>query len=135
MLQYYKSVIRSVLDYACPVWQSSLTVRQQDRLHDSIQRRALQIITSSSDYELQCVVLDVEPILMRLDRLARTFFSRICDPSDRLHRLLSPSRSSYIINKLRAPLYIFPCFNCRTTRFLNSFLPYALSNYQLLSNC
>lgn len=38
-----------------------------------MQRRALQNVTSSSDYKMQCVVLDVEPILMRLDRLNRTF--------------------------------------------------------------
>ena len=39
-LQYHKSVIRPVVEYACPVWQSGLTVAQCDRL-ESLQRRVL----------------------------------------------------------------------------------------------
>jgi hypothetical protein len=36
LLLYYKSVIRPVLECACPVWQSDLTADQLDRL-ESIQ--------------------------------------------------------------------------------------------------
>lgn len=118
----------SMLDYACPIWQPRLSVQQQDHLHDSVQQWALQTITSSSDYELHCVVLDVEPILTCLGWLARTFFCHICDPSNRLRRLLSQSCSFHIINKLLAPR-TFLCFDWRTTRFLNLFfLPCTLSN-------
>ena len=35
LLVYYKSVIRPVLEYACPVWQSGLTVHQRDRIVNS----------------------------------------------------------------------------------------------------
>ena len=40
---YYQSVIRSALEYACPVWHSSLSAAQIDRI-ESVQRRALRII-------------------------------------------------------------------------------------------
>ena len=40
LLQFYKLVIRSVIEYACPAWQSSLTSEQRNQL-ESIQRRAL----------------------------------------------------------------------------------------------
>jgi hypothetical protein len=56
LLQYYKSAIRPVSEYAAPVWQSSLTLEQRRRLED-IQRRALRIISGSTDYELYCVLL------------------------------------------------------------------------------
>ena len=61
LLQYYKSVIRPIIEYACPVWQSGLTIEQRDRL-ESIQRRALKLIFSSLDYELYCALYNIEPI-------------------------------------------------------------------------
>jgi hypothetical protein len=73
LLQYYKSVIRPVVEYACPVWQSGLTVAQRDRL-ESLQRRALRVISNSNDYELYCVLYGIEPISVRLDNLTRLFF-------------------------------------------------------------
>ena len=32
LLHYYKSIIRPVIEYACPVWQSGLTIDQRSRL-------------------------------------------------------------------------------------------------------
>jgi hypothetical protein len=60
LLHYYKSVIRPTIEYACPVWQSVLTNGQRDRL-ESLQRRALKLISNSCDYELYCVTYDIEP--------------------------------------------------------------------------
>jgi ribonuclease P/MRP protein subunit RPP40 len=76
LLLYYKSVIRPVVEYAFPVWQSSLTSEQKDRL-ETIQRRALLTGTGSSDYESQCVLSNLEPITVRLDNLSRSFFNRL----------------------------------------------------------
>ena len=42
MVHFFKTVIRSLLEYACPVWHNSLTNEQSDQL-DSIQKRALKI--------------------------------------------------------------------------------------------
>ena len=43
MLLFYTSVIRSVLEYAAPVWHSSLTAEQKDSL-ENVQKRAFLII-------------------------------------------------------------------------------------------
>ena len=52
MLYFFKTVIRSLLEYACPVWHNSLTNEESDQI-ESIQKRALNIICDSSiiDYE------------------------------------------------------------------------------------
>ena len=43
LIHYYQSVIRPVTEYACAVWNSSLT-KSQSRQLESIQRRAIKII-------------------------------------------------------------------------------------------
>ena len=52
MLHFFKTVIRSLLEYASPVWHNRLTNEQSDQI-ESIQKRALKIICCSSftDYE------------------------------------------------------------------------------------
>jgi hypothetical protein len=102
LLQYYKSVIRPIIEYACPVWQSGLTVEQRDRL-ESIQRRALKLISNSLDYELYCALYNTEPISVRLDNLARSFFRRICCDNDCLNYLLPCRRPTELLHKLRRP--------------------------------
>jgi len=41
--RFYTGVIRSVLEYAAPVWHSSLTTEQKDSL-ENVQKRAILII-------------------------------------------------------------------------------------------
>ena len=43
MILYYKSVIRSILEYSAPVWHSSITIEQSNSL-EMIQKRALRIM-------------------------------------------------------------------------------------------
>jgi hypothetical protein len=106
LLQYYKSVIRPVVEYACPAWQSSLNEDQRNRL-EAIQKRALRIISgynTDSSYETQCMLYGINSINFRLDLLTRSFFfNKVCQPNDCLHRLLPPERSSEAVSKLRRP--------------------------------
>jgi len=47
LMYYYQSVVRPVLEYACPSsWHSSLT-KEQLKLLEDVQRRALQIIVAT----------------------------------------------------------------------------------------
>jgi len=50
LLCFHCSVIRPVLEYACPVWHSSLTVAQS-KLLESVQKRAMKIIFPDIDYK------------------------------------------------------------------------------------
>jgi hypothetical protein len=79
--------------------------------------------------ELHCVLYGIEPSSVRLDNLNRLLFKRMCSNRDCLQYLVPDQRSVDILSKLRQPNTL-PGILCRTERFLKSFLPYALSNYQ-----
>ncbi len=128
LLQYYKTVVRSVIEYACPVWQSSLTIEQRDRL-ESVQRRAIRIISGSSDYELYCTIYGIEPLSVRLNELTKSMFNRICRPTDCLHFILPSSRPHEALSRLRF-YRRFSNILCRTERYSKSFLPYSLTSFQ-----
>ena len=55
LLCFYKTVVRPVLEYACPAWHSSLTTGQSKAL-EAIQRRAMMIIFAHSDYEMSLML-------------------------------------------------------------------------------
>ena len=48
LLYFYSSVIRPVLEYACPAWHTSLTKQQTGQI-ESIQKRAFRIIFNSNN--------------------------------------------------------------------------------------
>jgi len=53
--EYYQSVVRPVLEYACPCWHLSLTKEQTKQLED-VPRRALQVISGKIQYdEVRCI--------------------------------------------------------------------------------
>ena len=45
LLAYYRTMIRPILEYACPVWHAGLTKGESDII-EKIQKRALKIIYS-----------------------------------------------------------------------------------------
>jgi len=49
LLCFCKAVVRAVAEYMCPVWHSSLTVDQSDRI-ESIQRRVVKTIFTDCAY-------------------------------------------------------------------------------------
>ena len=53
LLYFYCTVIRTVLEYACPAWHTNLTLEETTSLED-VQRRALSIIFGLGDYDDQC---------------------------------------------------------------------------------
>ena len=50
LLRVHIALIRSVLEYCCPVWQSSLFVQLSERI-ERVQKRALRIISPASHCE------------------------------------------------------------------------------------
>jgi hypothetical protein len=128
LLHYFHTVVRPALEYVCPVWQSSLTDEQRERI-ETIQRRALRIISGSNDYEVYCAVYYIEPLSVRFSNLTQSFFEHIRRPNDCLHYLLPPIRPNAVADKL-GNCNNLPLIKCRTQRFQHSFLPYALANFQ-----
>ena len=69
------TAIHPVLEYACPVWHSSLTVAQTKAL-ESLQQRAMKIIFSDKDYLLSLIVASVDTLESRREQLTERFFRR-----------------------------------------------------------
>jgi len=106
------------------VWQSSLTVDELRRLA-GLQKRAVMIISGADEYEFDCLLYKLEQVNTRLDILTRNFYTKILQQSDCLYKLL-PRRDLDYVQKRRTFKNFDLC--CRTSRFQNSFLPYALHN-------
>jgi len=82
LLHYYKTVIRPVIEYACPVWQSSLTVDELRRL-EAIQKRAFMFISGANDYtNFYYLLYKLEQVNTRLDTLTRNLYTKILQQSD-----------------------------------------------------
>jgi len=59
LMYYYQSVVRPVLEYACPCWHSSLTKEQTIQL-ENVQCRALQVIFGNIQYnEVRCTIAHI----------------------------------------------------------------------------
>ena len=54
LLSFFRTVIRPVLEYACPVWHPSLTAAQTKSL-ESLQRRAMRIVSDDDDYTVSLI--------------------------------------------------------------------------------
>jgi hypothetical protein len=131
LLLFYYTAIRSILEYACPAWHTSITSEQSDRI-ETIQKRALSIIFNFSVFENYgnfCAHNGIESLAKRRDDLCRKFFDRnVLNDFSCLHYLLPTSKDEHITNKLRnRPKY--NNLTARTARFMNSLIMYGLSNY------
>ena len=122
-----------VLDFVCPVWHSSLTDGQTESL-ESLQRRAMRIIHPQIDCRSAMILDDIDSLQDRREHLTQIFFTHnVLDSDSCLHYLLPEPRNPEIISRLRYPrTYEIPL--TRTEHFLNSFIPYCLTNYQWQQN-
>ena len=128
LLHFYTTVVRPVLEYACPVWHSGLTVTQSNLL-ESVQKRAIRIVYPDADYQTSLIVAGIDTLRDRRELLTAKFFKRqVLASSSLLHSLLPDRRDNDITSSLRnaKPFY---SFRTRTNRFRKSFLPYCLDNY------
>ena len=88
LLCFYGTVIRPVLEYACPVWHTSLTAAQTKAL-ESLQHRALCIIY---DYMLSLTRAGFDTLEARREQLTERFFRRSVLPETSCLHYLLPSK-------------------------------------------
>ena len=127
LLSIYISLVRSICEYACPVWSTCLTKGLSDIL-ESIQKRALRIILPEMNYEEACEALDLPLLSTRRSELCKKIFLNMTKPNHKLHDLL-PQKNSDTLN-FRKKKTEYPLPQCKTNRYENSFVPYCLINYQ-----
>jgi len=73
------SVIRPVLEYACPAWHTSLTIEQNNRI-ESLQKRAVKIVFGpviTAGYSDLCKQANLPELRERRETLC-TSFSDLC---------------------------------------------------------
>jgi len=130
MLNFYCSMIRPVLEYASPVWHSSLTVAQTKAL-EYLQKRAMNIMFSGGiDYTTCLIIAGVDTLATRREYLTKRFFRRrVLPETSYLHYLLPGKNDLAITNKLRYPK-TFQLLTVKTERFRKTFIPYCLRHYQ-----
>ena len=121
LLDFWKSEGRVHLEYACPVWHSSLTVSQARSL-DRAQRVAMATITGrwEASHTLQLQQLDLEKLGPRRERICRLFASRTATNS-RHQDLFSPLTS---VTRRGVSGLFYHEITTRTSTYHNSALPY-----------
>ena len=118
----YTSVIRSILEYASPVWHCGLTTSQSADI-ERVQRRCLKIIFPTLSYREALQISDLEKLCTRRERFVRQLFNDMKDINHVLHCIL-PIRLSQINSTRNNYIYELPI--AKTVRYSNSFVPYCI---------
>ncbi|KAK2189183.1 hypothetical protein NP493_113g00019 [Ridgeia piscesae] len=104
LVSVYVSVVRPVLEYACPVWHTNLPQYLSDNI-EVIQKRALKCIFPGLGYAEILRRVNLDTLNVRRDSICQ---------------------NKYNIRQQN----VYPLPVTRTNRFRNSFIPWALYNCQ-----
>ena len=83
---FYITMIRPVLEYASPVWHSSLTKKLCDKI-ESQQIRALRIIVGNFSYSQILTLVELPFLHERREILGKKFVNNIIKPDNCLYHL------------------------------------------------
>ncbi len=125
LLKIYLSVIRPVLEYACPVWHPHLPKYLSDSI-EHIQKRALRCIYPGRSYEDILKDLHIPTLHDRRDLLCEKYFNVISKPGSKLYGLF-PATNDSEHNTRTKKKFTFPL--ARTNRFMNSFIPWSIRKF------
>jgi hypothetical protein len=115
-------LIRSVLEYVCPVWHCGLTANQSDDL-ERVQKRVLGIIYPNLSSHDALFVSALERLSVRREKITRVLFEDIQKPSHVLHPLLT-YKLNHDFNTRDS--YLFEIPSAKTMRYSNSSIPYCI---------
>ena len=126
MVKIYISVVRPVLEYACPVWSTSLPKYLSDAI-EMIQKRALRAIYPGLHYDDMLTLLGLKSLKDRRDALCKTYFKRLLGNNHRLNQLIPAQR--VVPYELR-DTNVYPITRTRTDRYKQSLIPWGLRHWQ-----
>ncbi|CAB4042537.1 Hypothetical predicted protein [Paramuricea clavata] len=127
LLLVYFSMVRSILEYACPVWHTLLPKCLGDKI-EKVQKRAFRIIYPKTDYEDALNIAKCKRLVDRRQELCAKTFKKILKPDAHLNHLLPPLREESHELDLRHNSN-FTLTKCRTERFKTSFVPAMTANF------
>ena len=130
LINIFYALVRSVLEYACVTWSTSLPIYLKDKI-ERVQKRALRILFPALSYRDAVVAANSTRLNVRRDELCKKVWDGICVPGSRLHHLIPPKRADCHAYELRNKNHV-PLFKCRTERFKKSFFPTMASKAQSL---
>jgi len=87
MIQVYISNMRSVLEYACPVWHPGLTKTQSNEI-ERVQKRCLRIIYPKLTYIEALLTSGLNPLQARPENITHDIFRELKDENHIFHSLL-----------------------------------------------
>ncbi len=123
LLRVYLSVIRPVVEKACPVWHTNLSGYLSDSI-EMAQKRALGIIYPGVSYSEAMEKSNMQTLFDRRE-LCRNYFTGLKCQDHKLHHLLPPSRNVPCPLRDAAPL-VLP--KIKTQRYFNSLVPWGIRN-------
>ena len=122
----YLSVVRPVLEYACPVWHTNLQQYLSDNI-ETIQKRALRCIFRGASYAEILSNVGLQTLKDRRDCICKKYFNSMKSETHKLHHLLPDERH---VNYEMRQSKLYPLPKTRTNRYRNSFIPWGLRNCQ-----
>ena len=105
LIRIYVTVIRPVLEYACPVWHTSLQNYLSNSIETiqkrcmrtispvyTIQKRCMRTISPVYTYDGALLMTDLPTVLERRTKLCMKYFHKLTSPGHKLHHLLPDRR-------------------------------------------
>jgi len=131
LVLFYSTCIRSIIDYAIPVFYHALPQYLKEELI-RLEKRAVSIILPGLTYSLACIELGIKPISDHHKELCSKRFNSIVNNSNhKLHSLLPPKNNpKYHLRNQR----VFNVPNFKTKRTKNTFINKLASSYILNYN-
>ena len=121
LLTTYFSLVKSILEYICPVWYTNLPQCLSDKI-EHVQKRAFRIIYPGRRYDHALSIAQCPRLTDRRQILCCKTCKKIQEPTSQLHYLLPSSWEDMHGRFLRNNLdYTVP--RCRTDRYKKSFIP------------
>ena len=120
------SVVRPVVEYACPVWHTNLSIYLSDNI-EMIQKRAVRAIFPDMSYVDIINHINLSTLKERRDYLCKKYFINMQARSHKVKCLL-PEKRLVDYNLRRGNMY--PLTVTRSNRYNNSLIPWGLYHWQ-----
>ena len=127
LVRIYISVIRPVVEYACPAWHTNLPEYLSDNI-ELIKKQCNKTIFPGCSYDDILEMTNLPTLHTRRTSLCRTYFNKMSRSNNKLKAVLPGRRT--VPYALRASNGL-PVPRAKTNRYKNSFIPYGLSNCQV----
>ena len=128
LLRVYVCVIRPVLEYACPVWHTSLPIYLSDNI-ETIQKRCLRTIFPGHSYDEARSISNLPTLFERRTKLCQSYFWKKYNVDHNKPIIISLYWHRNIPYGLRTHNTL-PVPLSRTDRFRRSLIPWGLANWQ-----